>query len=135
MAKQKASVQSTAIEQTAKLYLKHAGKASAEKKESEAYKIILQGYASSNPQLFDGKELKFECGVRIEKRVSEKASHDAVIGVNWLKEAIGLGLGDAISISIDSKKLPDTINAKQIKCLDKISFEVEEVETLAVCLK
>ncbi len=134
MAKQKASVQST-IEETAKLYKKHAGAASKEKKEAEIYKVSLVSYAYSHPQLFDGKELKFDCGVRVEKRVSEKASHDAVIGVNWINEAIRLGLGDAIMISIDPKKLPEEIDAKQFKCLDKVSFEVEVVETLAVCLK
>lgn len=124
------------IQEVATLYKLHAGKASEETKAAKDYKEQLLEYAESNPDQFKGNELFFDCGLRIERRESNRPSYDGQdISLQWLDKAIDAGLGGAVSVVIDHKKLPAILNKKQLRLLEIINYEVEAVETLAVCLK
>jgi len=135
MKKETQKTATPSIEEIAKLYYLHASKSTAEKKDAETYKDDLIAYAKANPALFSGKELKFDCGVRIERREGVKSEYNNDVSLNWLSRAIDAGLGDAINVTIDFKKLPETLDKTQKKSLKEIDFKLTETETFAVCIK
>jgi len=121
------------IEEVAELFKTHEER----KKEAEAaakpYKEQLLQYAKENPTRFDGNTLQFPNGVRVELRESDKPrwSEDAV-DLDWVSDAIDAGIGEAVSVGIDAKKIPAKPNKEQKALLKEIEYKVERVQTFAV---
>jgi hypothetical protein len=121
------------IDEVAELYKTYEGR----KKEAEAaakpYKEQLLGYAKENPGRFDGNTLTFANGVRVELRESAKPEWDEdAVDLTWVSDAIDAGMGEAVSMSIDAKKLPVKPDKEQKVLLKEIGYGVDKVKTYAV---
>ena len=122
------------IEEIAKLYRTFALEEKEAKGKADEYKKQIVEYALTHPEKFDGKNLLLPSGVRVEIRTSVKPSwSDDACTLEWLSKAIDAGIGDAISVKIDHKTLPEP-DEKQKKLLNAIGYCTEEKETYAVCL-
>jgi len=119
------------IEEVAELYRMNALQAKEFDGRASEYKEQLLRYAEEHPDAFRDTTLTFECGVRVEMRATEKATHEEP-DMEWLDEAIEEGLGAAISVKIDHKKLPKTLSAVQRRLLNEVDFMRETKVTMAV---
>ena len=123
------------IDEIAKLYRTFALEEKEAKQKSDEYKKQIIEYAKGNPDKFDGKNLKLPSGVRVEIRTSVKTSwSDDACTLEWLSKAIESGLGDAISVKIDPKSMPESLKKTQEKVLNAIDYCAEAKDTYAVCL-
>jgi hypothetical protein len=124
------------IEDATKLYATYARQEKEAKKSGEKYKKHIIDYAEANRAAFSGKTLDLANGVRVELRETIKATYNAdSVTCEWLDGAIDKGLGDAVSVNIDAKKISKmALDADQDCLLEDIDFEIEVKETMAVCV-
>ncbi|MDR1155821.1 MAG: hypothetical protein LBL04_14035 [Bacteroidales bacterium] len=121
------------IEEVAELYRGHAQRAKEADAAAKPYKDLLTAYAKENPDRFDGSTLQFANGVRIELRESDKPKwNDEAVDLTWVSDAIDAGMGDAVSMGINCKKLPAKPNKEQKALLKEIAYRVEKSQTYAV---
>jgi hypothetical protein len=132
---QKAAKKELAIEEITQLFKTFANAEKTAKESAEPYRKMILDYAVENQDEFDGKTLKLPNGVRVEIRVTEKASfNDDACTVEWLHRAITEGLGDAISVKIDNKVIGDFHTVPVQRLLKEIGYQTVEKESYAICL-
>lgn len=124
------------IKKTAERYREVYDELSGNKKTADGLKAQITEFARNNPKLFVGKVMQLTAGVRVESRVSVKAEFDEseAATVDWIDKAVDLGFGDAITINIDPKAMPEKLNRHQKAHLKLIKYGTTERETYAVCV-
>ena len=123
------------INEVAELYKNYTLAQKENEAAAKPYKEALLDYATEHPDEFIENTLTFANGVRVELRTGEKPKwNDDAVDLDWVGDAIDAGMGEAVTLSIDAKKVPAKPTAVQKKLLKEIAFKLEKKETLAVCL-
>ena len=121
------------IEEVAELFRTYEERRKDAEASGKPYKEQLLGYAKENPDRFDGNTLLFTNGVRVELRESDKAQwNDDAVDLDWVNDAIDAGIGEAVSMSLEAKKLPAKPTKEQKALLKEIEYRVDRVLTYAV---
>ena len=129
------NVMSMSIDEVADLFKGHEDKRKAAEAAARPYRERLLEYAKDNPCCFVKNTLKFKNGVRVEVREGTKIQwNDADADFDWLSDAIDVGIGDAISVKIDHKKLPTPLSEVQEAILWEIGYKTEKTKTYALYL-
>jgi len=124
------------IAEATKLYATYAAQQKELEAKAKEYKEKILCYAAENLKDFKGKTLELPNGVRVEKRVTEKAVYvEDAIDINWLEDAMDYDIAKAIFIKLDAKEMGKLhFSEYERALLDKIDFSVEFKETFAVCV-